>query len=60
MTQADPKKPAWPAPPIKPDPAECCGRGCSPCIFDYYWDALERWEERVRRMGGKPEDLLPK
>ena len=47
-------------PPIKPDPEECCGRGCSPCIFDYYWDALERWEERVRRMGGGPEDLLPK
>ncbi|HVY34159.1 MAG TPA: oxidoreductase-like domain-containing protein [Caulobacteraceae bacterium] len=58
MTTADSKAPAWPAPPIKPDPAECCGRGCCPCIFDYYWDALERWEARVRQMGGRPEDLL--
>ena len=33
----------WPKPPVEPDPQECCGRGCCPCIFDYYTDALERW-----------------
>ena len=47
-----------PAPPNKPEPFECCERGCSPCIFDYYWDALARWEGSVREMGADPDDLL--
>ncbi|MEZ5936983.1 MAG: oxidoreductase-like domain-containing protein [Hyphomonadaceae bacterium] len=48
----------WPAPPNKPEPFECCGRGCCPCIFDYYWDALARWEELVRKAGGDPDEVL--
>ncbi len=51
-------KTSLPAPPNKPEPFECCERGCSPCIFDYYWDALARWETSVREMGGDPDDLL--
>ena len=34
---------APPRPPIEPHPLECCGRGCCPCIFDYYRDALSHW-----------------
>ena len=45
---------AVPRPPNKPAPYECCGRHCSPCIMDYYWDALERWEELVRGLGRDP------
>lgn len=52
----DPKR--FPSPPNKPEPFECCERGCSPCIFDYYWDALARWETSVREMGADPDDLL--
>ena len=37
-----------PAPPEKPEPEMCCNRGCCPCIFDYYWDALDRWAEPRR------------
>jgi hypothetical protein len=37
---------------------ECCHRGCCPCIFDYYWDALERWEGIVSRMGLDPKAVL--
>jgi hypothetical protein len=48
----------WPHPPDEPDPAECCGRGCCPCIFDYYWDALERWRARVEAAGGDADELL--
>jgi oxidoreductase family protein len=33
-----------PAPPVRPDNDECCGGGCSPCIFDVYEDARERYE----------------
>jgi len=49
---------AFPMPPNKPDDASCCHRGCCPCIFDYYWDALARWEEVVRGLGGDPETVL--
>ena len=43
---------------MKPDPAECCNRGCCPCIFDYYGDALDRWEATVQRMGLDPAQVL--
>ena len=25
----------------------CCGRGCIPCIFDYYEEALARYEREL-------------
>jgi hypothetical protein len=30
-------------PPQRPKQEECCDRGCDPCIFDYYENALQRW-----------------
>jgi hypothetical protein len=48
----------WPEPPKEPHPDECCGRGCCPCVFDYYQNALERWKAAVREMGGDPEAVL--
>lgn len=33
--------------PKEPDPYECCGRGCDPCIYDYYANALAKWEKQV-------------
>jgi len=50
--------PRIPPPPNKPEDYECCNRGCSPCIFDYYWDALARWENTVRELGGDPDAVL--
>jgi hypothetical protein len=47
-----------PRPPAKPDPLECCNRGCYPCIFDYYDQALERWEGMVRARGFDPAQVL--
>ena len=49
---------AFPRPPNKPDDESCCHRGCCPCIFDYYWDSLARWEEAVRELGGDPDAEL--
>ncbi|MFW2830458.1 oxidoreductase-like domain-containing protein [Sphingomonas sp. ID0503] len=46
-----------PKPPVKPEDWECCHRGCCPCIFDYYWDALERWQAAMRERGLDP--VLP-
>lgn len=32
-----------PQPPIEPDPGECCGNGCDPCIYDLYNDQLAHY-----------------
>jgi hypothetical protein len=53
-----PSAPSFPPPPDKPEDNSCCQRGCSPCIFDYYWDALSRWEQAVRELGGDPDAVL--
>jgi hypothetical protein len=53
-----PSEPAIPRPPNKPESFECCNRGCCPCIFDYYWDALGRWETAVRELGRDPDEVL--
>jgi hypothetical protein len=37
-----------PVAPRQPDPEECCGSGCTPCVFDRYEQALERYYEQVR------------
>jgi len=31
-----------PLPPREPSPEECCGKGCTPCVFDTYAEALEK------------------
>ena len=49
---------ALPQPPNKPEDYSCCQRGCSPCIFDYYWDALARWDEKIRELGLDPDTVL--
>jgi hypothetical protein len=51
-------QPRLPMPPNKPQDYECCRRGCAPCIFDYYWDALGRWEDAVRELGADPMEEL--
>ncbi|XP_069848829.1 NADH-cytochrome b5 reductase-like isoform X1 [Dipodomys merriami] len=30
--------------PMEPLPSQCCGSGCSPCVFDLYHRDLARWE----------------
>lgn len=35
-----------PPPPEKPTPHECCASGCVPCIYDYYYDALDKWNDQ--------------
>lgn len=35
-----------PPKPEPPDDGECCGRGCERCVWVYYEEALDRWEQR--------------
>ena len=51
-------EPTLPRPPNKPDDLECCHRGCCPCIFDYYYDAMERWEAVIEARGLDPKEVL--
>ncbi|WP_220129766.1 oxidoreductase-like domain-containing protein [Sphingomonas chungangi] len=46
-----------PRPPERPEAAMCCGRGCCPCIFDYYDDAFARWQALVRERGFDPAEV---
>ncbi len=32
-----------PLPPREPALEECCQRGCEPCVFDLYYEAMERY-----------------
>jgi hypothetical protein len=37
-----------PEPPREPALEECCKGGCDPCVFDRYYEALERYREALR------------
>lgn len=50
--------PELPKPPAEPEPFECCQRGCCPCVYDYYRNALERWKAAVRAAGHDPDVAL--
>ncbi len=41
----DPSLPNLPEPPEEPLQSDCCGTGCSPCVFDIYQEDLERWKQ---------------
>lgn len=36
-----------PVPPVQPDLEDCCRSGCTPCVFDLYEEALERYEREL-------------
>ncbi|RKP22943.1 hypothetical protein SYNPS1DRAFT_31375 [Syncephalis pseudoplumigaleata] len=39
-----------PSPPVRPSSKECCGSGCSPCIFDTFRDDQKQHREHVERI----------
>ena len=56
MPEVDPR----PLPPREPAPEECCGGACTPCVYDRYYDALERYQDALaswleRHPGAVPE-----
>jgi hypothetical protein len=46
-TQTKPGLLEMPPRPEEPLPGECCGRGCERCVYVYYEEALQRWEEKI-------------
>jgi len=37
-----------PTPPRKPEPHECCGTGCIPCVMDIYEEELWQYEKDLK------------
>ena len=50
--------------PIKPENDDCCGGGCCPCVWDTYFNKLDRWEEQegilqpAKTAGGADETVM--
>jgi hypothetical protein len=36
-----------PQPPPEPELEDCCRSGCSPCVFELYQDALDRYQAEL-------------
>jgi hypothetical protein len=46
-----------PQPPVEPALEDCCRSGCTPCIFDLYAEALERYEAWLaEQANNKPQE----
>ena len=43
-------RPKYPPDPIKPSDDDCCGSGCSTCVFDLYELELSKWRERCQQI----------
>ena len=37
-----------PVAPLTPDINDCCLSGCSPCVFDLYDEALQRYRQQLQ------------
>ena len=48
-----------PVPPVQPELEDCCRSGCTPCVFDLYQDALERYERELAAWEAAKRPALP-
>lgn len=46
-----------PQAPVEPDPADCCGEGCVPCVYDRYEAALERYRAALAAWQTRHPDI---
>jgi hypothetical protein len=46
--QLAPEDPA-PVAPKRPELEDCCRSGCTPCVFDLYEDAMDRYRAQLAR-----------
>ena len=44
------KDPSLPEPPQEPLPSDCCGSGCTPCVFDIYEEELCNWKTQCQKL----------
>ena len=42
---------AWlPEPPGEPHAEDCCGSGCTPCVYDIYEQEMQLWHKECDRL----------
>ena len=41
--------------PLPPGDNECCEGGCSPCVWDTYYDELNEWNARQQALKAESE-----
>ncbi|MFW1677772.1 oxidoreductase-like domain-containing protein [Pontibacter sp. JAM-7] len=41
--------------PVPPGDNECCESGCTPCVWDTYYEDLQAWQNAQKPVS-KPED----
>jgi len=41
--------------PLPPGASECCEGGCSPCVWDRYYEELNEWQARYLAAQKKAE-----
>jgi hypothetical protein len=62
MPEKDDSANTAPVAPVQPDLDDCCNRGCYPCVFDTYDDAMDRYKAALRiwekQNAGKPQKGL--
>ena len=46
-----------PEPPAKPLDSDCCGTGCTPCVFDIYDEEMLRWKKECERIRSGTTDV---
>ncbi|KAL5713392.1 hypothetical protein ACHQM5_015472 [Ranunculus cassubicifolius] len=47
------KEEKLPSPPEKPLPGDCCGNGCTPCVWDQYYEELEEYNKILDQHNNK-------
>ena len=45
-------------PPSKPLESECCGNGCTPCIFDWYEQKLVTWAKSTAAQWPEGREII--
>jgi hypothetical protein len=55
MSAPDPR----PQPPVQPGLEDCCRSGCTPCVFDLYEDALERYRKALAAWEARQHAVAP-
>ncbi|ATQ76046.1 hypothetical protein CR152_17000 [Massilia violaceinigra] len=43
VAKAASRQESAPLPPVQPGLEDCCRSGCTPCVFDLYDDAMDRY-----------------
>ncbi|MFO1312960.1 MAG: oxidoreductase-like domain-containing protein [Burkholderiales bacterium] len=49
-----------PLPPPEPHPDECCGKGCDPCVYDRYGEALSRYRKALKAWEARERGRRPR